>query len=79
MTKGKDPQSENEIVGLLRTAVVRSKVSSLKSRQRQYIIDIKIETSEPTNATFMLSSLLDKVVSVKIDKKQLQFGDIKSI
>jgi len=70
MTKKNNP---NEIIGVLTTCVVRSKVES--KGNRSYIIDLKIVSSEPSDAMFKLESKLRKLVSVNIETKQLEFGE----
>lgn len=66
-------EKANEIIGVLTTCVVRSKVEA--KGKRSYIIDLKIVSSEPSDAMFKLESKIRKMVSVTIDTKQLEFGD----
>lgn len=75
--KKEDSKTENnEIVGLLTTAVVRSKVAGRgNKKQRVHIIDMKIVASEPSDVMYKLEAYLDQVISIKVDKKQLSFGD----
>lgn len=66
------PKEKSEIVGILRTAVVRSKFSG---GQKHYTIDLKLETSEVSDVMFKLENNISKVVGITIDAKQLKLGD----
>jgi len=66
-------KEDSEIMGVLSTAVVRSKVET--KGNKVYIIDIKIIATEPSDAMFKLESKLKKFVGVTIAVKQLKLGD----
>lgn len=69
----KNQQDEEEIVGVLTTAVVRSKVDN--TGKKVYIVDIKLVSGEPSDVMFKLEANLKKLVGVKIAIKQPKFGD----
>jgi len=65
-------KENNEIVGVLNTAVVRAKVSGEK---RKYIIDLKITADDASDVMFKLERYVQSLVSIKIQNKQLKFGE----
>jgi len=66
-------EKNNEIIGVLSTCVIRSKVEA--KGKKIYIIDIKLISHEADDAMFKLESKLKKLVGITINVKQLELGD----
>ena len=69
----KNENAKDEITGILTTAVIRSKVEA--KGNKVYILDIKIVSTDPSDAMFKLESKLKQFVSLSLTVKQLKFGD----
>lgn len=65
--------AKEEIVGILSTVVVRSKVEA--KGNKVYVIDLKVIARDPSDAMFKLESKLKQLVSLTISLKQMKLGD----